>query len=138
MNRWVFPVVLLCLNGCSTLELASPDVSSVSGTLSLEWIAPHAIEIQLDGMQYRGDWSSSVCTTDACRGIFRNVLKIHRRHIHHGQAVLSAKSGSRLDCEWVSHLPEIDGVCRAQDGRLFKLKAASSFTPSPADPNGRN
>ncbi len=127
MNRWIFPVALLWLNGCSsTLELASPDVSSVAGTLAVEWIAPHAIEIELDGMQYRGDWRSSVCTTDACRGIFRNVMKIHRRHIHHGQAALIAQSGSRLDCEWVSHLPEIDGVCRAQDGRQFKLKGSGT------------
>lgn len=127
MKRWLFPVALVLLNGCaSTLDLNSSDAPIVAGTLSLDWIAPHTIELQLDGMRYAGDWTSRVCTTDACRGMFRNVPKIHRRHIHQGRAMLTAQNGARLDCEWVSHLPELDGACRAQDGRLFKLKSGKS------------
>jgi hypothetical protein len=130
MKRWLFPVALVLLNGCSsTIDLKSPDVPVVAGTLALDWIAPHSIELQLDGLRYAGDWTSSVCTTDACRGIFRNVLKIHRRHIHQGRAVLTAQNGARLDCEWVSHLPELDGTCRAPDGRLFSLKSDKSTAP---------
>jgi hypothetical protein len=117
----------LLLTGCaSSVPLSGEDQAGVSGTLSLDWVQPHAIEIQLDGETYAGEWTSSVCKTDACRGKFRNVLKIHRRHIHRGEAVLTAKSGVRMNCEWVSHLPEVDGQCRMQDGRLFKLKASKT------------
>jgi len=124
MNRWLVSVTLVFLSGCSSmLDLKHPDAPLVSGTLALGWVQPHAIEIELDGMRYIGDWTSSVCWTDGCRGTFRNVLKIHRRHIQRGQATLTARNGFRLECEWVSHLPEVDGSCRAQDGRLFKLKS---------------
>jgi len=128
MKRWktgVFSAALL-LTGCaSSVPLVGDDQASLSGTLLLDWVQPHAIEIQLEGVTYTGAWTSRVCTTDACRGIFRNVLKIHRRHIHRGEAVLTAKNGVRMNCEWVSHLPEVDGLCRTQDGRLFKLHAGS-------------
>ena len=128
MKHWFAPVALVSLlNGCTTtLDLKGSDAPQVSGVLSVDWIEPHAIVIQHDGMRYSGDWSSRVCTTDACRGVFRNVLKIHRRHIHQGRAVLAAKNGSSLVCEWVSHLPELDGTCRAQDGSLFKLKSGKA------------
>lgn len=55
---------------------------------------------------------------------YRDVPRIHRRHIDKGQAVLKTKEGERLDCEWVSHLPDVQGTCRAQDGRVFKLVEA--------------
>lgn len=129
MKRWKtgFYLTAMLLTGCaSNVPLVGDDQAGVSGTLSLDWVQPHAIEIQLDGVTYTGEWTSSVCATDACRGIFRDVLKIHRRHIHQGEAVLSAKTGAWMRCEWVSHLPEVDGQCRTQDGRLFKLRAADA------------
>lgn len=128
MKHWLAPIALASLlNGCATIsDLQSPDAQQISGVLSVDWIEPHAIEIQYAGMRYTGDWTSHVCKTDACRGRFRNVLKIHRRHIHQGHAVLNANNGSSLVCEWVSHLPEVHGTCRAQDGSLFKLKSGQS------------
>ena len=127
MYRWPILMTLVLLSGCAnTVELSSSDTPMVSGTLKLEWIEPHAIEIQLDGVRYVGAWINQVCTTDACRGKFRNVLKIHRRHILHGQTTLMAKTGARLDFDWVSHLPEVDGTCHTQDGRLFKLTSGKS------------
>ncbi len=129
MKRWktgLYSAAML-LTGCaSSVPLAGNDQAGVLGTLYLgtlylDWLQPHAIEVQLDGVTYVGAWTSNVCKTDICRGKYRNVLKIHRRHIHHGEAVLTAKNGLRLECEWVSHLPEVDGQCRTQDGRLFKL-----------------
>jgi hypothetical protein len=29
-----------------------------------------------------------------------------------------------MDCEWVSHLPDVQGTCRTQDGRVFRLVEA--------------
>lgn len=136
MKRWKtgFYSAAMLLTGCASVPLVGDDQASVAGTLSLDWLQPHAIEIQLDGVTYTGAWTSSVCTTDACRGKFRNVLKIHRRHIHQGEAVLTAKNSARLECNWVSHLPEVDGQCRTQDGRLFKLQATKTASASVSAP----
>ncbi len=129
MKRWTtgfYSAAMLLLTGCAwSVPVVGGDRSDLAGTLILEWVQPQAIEIQLDGVTYAGAWTSRLCTTDACRGKFRNVRKIYRRHIHHGEADLTAKSGARMHCEWVSYLPEVDGQCRTQDGRLFKLHAES-------------
>lgn len=134
MKRWKtgFFSAALLLTGCaSSVPLAGNEQAGVSGTLYLEWLQSQSIEVRLDGVTYIGAWTSSVCKTDICRGKYRNVLKIHRRHIHQGKAVLTAKDGARMECGWISYLPEVDGQCRAQDGRLFKLKATN-----PASGNG--
>jgi hypothetical protein len=127
VKRWKTAFCLtaaLLLAGCaSNLPAVGNDQADLAGTLLLDWVQPHAIEIQLDGVTYSGAWTSSVCATDACRGKFRNVRKIYRRHVLHGEADLTAKNGARMHCEWVSYLPEVDGQCRTQDGRLFKLHA---------------
>jgi hypothetical protein len=124
MKRRVFLAAIALLAGCSsTAALNGSDDAAVAGVLTLEWVKPHAIEIRLDGMRYVGEWTSSVCTTDACRGKYRNVLRMYRRHIERGEATLTAPNGARLDCDWLSYLPEVEGECRAPDGRLFKLRA---------------
>jgi len=117
--------MLLLLTGCAANVALTDSADSIQGmgTLHLTWLQPHALEVQLDGKRYEGDWTSTLCTTDGCRGVYRNVLKIHRRHINKGQAVLVTKDGDRLTCEWVSHLPDVEGTCGTQDGRLFRLKA---------------
>jgi len=129
MKRWAagfYPAAMLLLTGCAcSVPVVGGDQPDVAGTLILDWVQPQAIAIQLDGVTYTGAWTSHVCTTDACRGKFRNVRKIYRRHVQHGEADLTAQNGARLHCEWVSYLPEVDGQCRSQDGRLFKLHAES-------------
>lgn len=138
MKRWktgFYPVAILLLAGCaSNPPVARNDQADLAGTLVLEWVQPQTIEIRLDGETYAGAWSSRVCTTDACRGKFRNVRKIHRRHIHHGEADLAAKGGARMHCEWAGYLPEVDGQCRTQDGRLFKLHAATPVSSTVSSP----
>ena len=125
----------LLLTGCAwSVPVVGGDQSDFAGTLILEWVQPQAIEIQLDGMTYAGVRTSHLCTTDACRGKFRNIRKIYRRHIHHGEADLTAKNDARMHCEWVSYFPEVDGQCRTQDGRLFKLHAAKPVPAAVSSP----
>jgi len=134
MRRWktgFYSAAVLLLAGCaSNLSAVGDDQSDFAGTLILEWVQPQAIEIQLDGETYTGAWTNRLCTTDACRGKFRNVRKIYRRHIHHGEADLTAINGARMHCEWVSYLPEVDGQCRTQDGRLYRLREGNSASVS--------
>lgn len=126
MNKWMLILLLPLLSACaSQVALTTPDgVRQAEGTLSVAWLEPHAMEVVIDGKRYVGEWTSSACSTDECRGVYRDVLRIHRRHIRQGHAVLVAKDGSRVECEWVSHLPELDGTCKTQDGRVYKLKSA--------------
>ena len=138
MKRWktgFYPVAFLLLAGCaSNLPAVGNDQTDLAGTLELEWVQPQTIEIRLDGETYTGAWTSRLCTTDVCRGTFRNVRKIYRRHIHHGEADLAAKNGARMHCEWVSYLPDVDGRCRIQDDRLFKLHAAKPAAKTVSSP----
>lgn len=117
---------VLLLTGCaSNVALKdADDTTQAVGTLYLRWLQPNAIEVTLDGKRYEGDWTMNRCllSDSECRGPYRNVPKIHRRHISQGQATLTSREGDRLECEWVSHLPDLRGTCWAQDGRLFKLE----------------
>lgn len=132
MKPWTVAPLLLLLVGCATdVALTGiDDKTAGSGTLDLMWLQPHSIDILLDGKRYEGLWTSSLCATDACRGIYANASRIHSRHISSGQAHLQAKDGSALECKWVSHLPKVEGTCRAQDGRKFSLKQADQSVPT--------
>ena len=119
---------LLLLAGCAS-NVALKDTSDATqavGTLHLGWLQANSMEVMLDGKRYVGKWDSERCLNVECRGVYRNVSKVHRRHIEKGQALLKSRDGDHLDCEWVSHLPDVQGTCRAQDGRVFKLVAAKS------------
>lgn len=128
MNKYKWlPVFLLpLLAACaSPVVLTAPEgATQATGTLTLTWLEPHALEVTLDGKRYVGEWTSQICSTDECRGVYRDVPRIHRRHIRKGHAVLMAADGSRIECDWVSHLPELDGTCKTSDGRVFRLKSA--------------
>lgn len=124
MRLWL-PIVLLPLLGaCATpVSLSGPaDVAPGAGTLSLAWLAGNTMAVGLDGQRYVGGWTSHLCTTDACRGEFRNVPRIHRRHIRAGAAELVAQDGARMTCAWVSHLPQVQGSCTTADGRTYRLE----------------
>jgi hypothetical protein len=99
-------------------------LGATAGVLAPTWPDPHTLVVQLDGKHYAGEWSSSPCFTDECRGVFRNVLRIHRRHIRKGEAILAAPDGVRLECRWVAYLSKVDGMCRGQGGQVYKLKSA--------------
>ena len=125
MRRILILTTLAWLAGCATpVALTAPEGASNTGRLTLTWLEPHAMEVRLEGKRYMGEWSSSACFTDQCRGIYRDVPRIHRRHIRQGQATLATADGARLECRWVSHLPEVDGNCTSQDGRVFRLMAS--------------
>ena len=96
MRRILILTTLAWLAGCATpVALTAPEGASNTGRLSLTWLEPHAMEVQLQGKRYTGEWSSSACLTDECRGVYRDVLRIHRRHIRQGEASLTAPDGSR-------------------------------------------
>lgn len=126
MKRRMLILPLIALAGCASnvvLKDAS-DTPQAVGTLTLTWLAHNSMEVTLDGKRYVGEWDSERCLNMECRGAYSNVPKVHRRHIREGKAVLTTREGDRLDCEWVSHLPDVQGMCRAQDGRVFKLVEA--------------
>lgn len=125
MKKWLFISLLPLIGACtSPVALTGPDAAPTgAGTLNLTWLASNSMEVVLDGQRYVGEWTSIRCSTDACRGVYRNVPRIHRRHIRQGQAELVAQDGARMTCEWVSHLPEVQGTCTTQDGRKFLLEA---------------
>lgn len=113
------------LAGCTTTDVAlSPpgNAEAGTGTLQVVWLLPNTAEIRLDGMRYVGEWSDGRCFTPECRGVFRNVSKIHRRHIRNGTGEFVANDHARLSCRWVSHDKKVVGACQADDGRRFQLK----------------
>lgn len=119
MKTWA-PVLVL-LAGCATSPTPQGTAEFDAGTLTTTWLQTREVVILLDGKPHTGTWSSRACHTDSCRGIYRNVPKHQRRHIAHGQAVLTSSDGGRLDCHWVSHLPDLEGSCESGDGRVFRL-----------------
>ena len=126
MKRLMLILPLIALAGCAS-NVALKDTSDTPqavGTLTLTWLIHNSMEVTLDGKRYAGEWDSERCLNVECRGVYGNVAKVHRRHIDKGQAILKSREGDRLDCEWVSHLPDVQGTCRAQDGRVFKLVEA--------------
>ncbi len=117
---------LVALVGCASnvaLKDAS-DATQAIGTLTLSWLHPNSMEVMLDGKRYVGEWNNERCLNVECRGVYRNVLRVHRKHIYKGQATLKSKDEDRMECEWVSHRPDVRGTCRTQDGRVFRLEEA--------------
>jgi len=128
MKRPMLILPLIALAGCASNEVLKDvsDTPQAVGTLTLTWLVHNSMEVTLDGKRYVGAWDSERCLNVECRGVYWNVPKVHRRHIAKGQANLTSRDGDRMDCEWVSHLPDVQGTCRAQDGRAFKLVEAKS------------
>lgn len=127
MKHWKLSALLAfsVLTGCATTDVAlsSADKPEAgAGALQMVWLLPNRAEIRLDGKRYVGEWNDSRCFTPECRGKFRNVLKLHRRHIHHGSAELVADENTRMNCEWVSHDKKVIGACRTNDGRVYRLQ----------------
>lgn len=127
MKRLTLILPLFALAGCASNVALKDDTDATRtvGTLTLGWLHPDAMEVMLDGKRYVGEWEIERCQDVECRGTYRTMSKVHRRHIAKGQATLKTKDGDRLECQWVSHLPDVQGTCRALDGRVFKLVEAA-------------
>lgn len=125
MKKWLLITLLPLFGACTTPgALTGPEADTPGASpLNVTWLPANSMEVVLDGQRYVGTWTSFICSTDACRGVYRNVPRTHRRHIRQGQAELVAQDGARMTCEWVSHLPEVHGTCTTQDGRKFPLEA---------------
>ena len=126
MKRLMLILPLIALTGCASSVVLkdAADTPQAMGTLTLTWLLNNYMEVTLDGKRYVGEWDSERCLDVECRGGYSNVSKVHRRHIREGQATLKSMEGDSLNCKWVSHLPDVKGTCRAQDGRVFKLVEA--------------
>ena len=123
MKTLALVAAMLILAGCAS-EVALKDAADTpqgSGILHITWLQPKSVEIMLDGKSFEGLWTSRPCTTLTCPDVYGRVARIHRRHLRKGQAELTSKEGERLVCEWITHLPVVEGTCRAPDGRQFRL-----------------
>lgn len=123
LNKVVLIGALTLIGGCACIGGAAETANAMpmAGTLHPVWLESSAMRVDLDDKHFLGEQSSSVCHTDACRSVFRNVPRIYRRHVLNGQAELVAPGGERLSCEWTRYRDQVDGVCRDPDGRQFKL-----------------
>ncbi|MEW6400281.1 MAG: hypothetical protein AB1649_00705 [Chloroflexota bacterium] len=126
MKQLMLILPLIVLAGCASNVSLKDDlnVTHAVGTLTLSWLHPNSMEVMMDGKRYVGEWDSERCLNVECRGDYSNLPTVHRRHIRHGQATLKSREGDRMDCEWASHPPEVEGTCRTQDGRAFLLVEA--------------
>ena len=126
MKRLMLILPLIALTGCASNVVLkdAADTPQAMGTLTLTWLLNNYMEVTLDGKRYVGEWESERCLDVECRDVYSDVSKVHRRHIRKGRAILKSMQGDSLDCKWVSHLPDVQGTCRAQDGRVFKLVEA--------------
>lgn len=127
MRNLMLSVLPVVLAGCATnITLLNTQSGSTTGTgfLQARLIEPYRIEIELNGKRYAGDWTTSPCDKETCLSKYKLVAKAHERHLKVGQATLTANDGSRLSCEWVAHLPKVDGICRTPEGKVFELRGA--------------
>lgn len=129
MNKHLVTLLsLLLLGGCSTtgLKLTGAEGGAVGdGAVRLTAIEPHELELRVDGKRFVGPWTTESCTTETCGSAYSEASRTHKRHIRKGRAVLRAEDGAGLHCDWISHLPKVDGTCRLADGRSFKLRGAA-------------
>lgn len=125
MKTWhpllLLPLLAACAGPGPTSHRDAGPMAAEAVTLTR--LEPQAMEAWLEGTRYVGDWTSTRCFTDACRGDFRSVLRIYRRHVRHGEAELAAADGTRLRCAWVSYRDHIRGACQAADGQSHRLEA---------------
>jgi hypothetical protein len=116
----------MLLGGCATgLSLNGGGGAVVGeGMVRLGWVEPHRVEVTYQGKRYAGPWAGEPCSAELCGEVYRKTPRLHQRHLRKGRAVLRAEDGARLECDWISHLPEVDGTCRTDDGRSFRLQGA--------------
>lgn len=123
---WILCAALL-LAGCAVgMSVTGGDGRAAGeGVVRLAWVEPHELQVNIDGKRYVGPWSTEHCTVESCAELYRQTPRLHLRHLRQGHATLRADNGDRLDCEWTTHLPKLDGICRSPDGRRFVLQGLS-------------
>lgn len=115
------------LTGCAGADPA-PDRAyrqvPYAGTVQIRQLPAQQAEATLDGVRFEGAWQEHRCYTPECRGTFRNVVSVERKHVYRGSADLAAPGATQLHCTWVRLHREFSGACVAEDGRLFRLAMA--------------
>ncbi len=126
MRQFLVLTLLLWLGGCAhDLSMTASDGRPAGeGVLRLTWVEPHDLEVRIGGKRYVGPWSTEHCTQESCGEAYQRATPNHKRHFRKGQATLVAEDGDRLVCEWVSHLPEVKGVCHSSAGQRYSLSEA--------------
>jgi hypothetical protein len=128
MARLASTAAVTALAGCATGLSLTGEQGGVAGdgTLRLTLLKPYEAEVRVDGRRYVGPWPSELCTAETCGSVYQETPRLHRRHLRKGDAVLVAADGSRLQCDWISHLPDVTGTCRTGAGRSFKLVGSAT------------
>ncbi len=124
MKKLLLLIFIPLINACTSLGASSEVSTTETPTLELVTLSQAAnrvIELKLDDVHYVGSWTDGPCFTDFCRGDFRNVPRMYRRHVRHGEAELAASNGTRMNCLWVSYRDQIRGSCRTEDGQGYTL-----------------
>ena len=131
MKKVLVILFLAALGGCTgnvkTSEFVEPGANAQ--TIYLNQPTSERVQIDVNGKIYEGEWSNISCTFDTCPSKYKLLTKKHRAHSRSRAALLKATDESQLECEWISHQAEIDGVCLSADGQKYKLKEASVLTP---------
>jgi len=122
----LIPLISACASQATTSQ-TSPHGLPGSATPAIELVTlsqatPRVIELEVAGIRYVGSWTDGPCFTDFCRGDFRNVPRMYRRHVRHGEAELAASNGTRMNCLWVSYRDQIRGSCRTAEGQDYVLE----------------
>jgi len=131
MQKSLIILFLAALGGCTAnvkpSEFVDPGINAP--TIYLKQLKSDQVQIDVSGKIYEGEWSTIQCTFDTCPEKYKLLTKRHRAHSHSRAALLKATDGSQLECEWISHQAEIDGVCLSADGQKLRLKEYNARKP---------
>ncbi len=115
------------LSGCAVAAPAPEGADAkihYAGSVQISQLPAQQAELTLDGVRYTGTWQEQLCHTPECRGAFRNVIPVERKHVYRGAAELAAPGTPPLHCSWVRLHQKLSGTCVTEEGRLFRLAAA--------------
>ncbi len=114
------------LSGCA-VAAPVPEAADAripyAGSVQIRQLPAQQAELTLEGVRFTGTWQEQLCHTPECRGPFRNVIRVERKHVYRGTAELAAQGATQLHCSWVRLHEKLSGTCVAEDGRLFRLVA---------------
>lgn len=128
MKKLIVVIATIFVSACATNEPRSLNYSGAidrSNPLQLVISGSNVARINFEDKSYEGEWETIQCTFDSCPEKYRILSKRHRTHSRGRSAVLNSPDGSQLQCEWISHQAENEGVCIAPDGRKLAVSGSN-------------